>query len=55
MLNGMSEIDETMERRLDEHVDDVDRLRSGDGGALEDLLEACTGAKIASVTVRSLV
>jgi hypothetical protein len=40
---------------LDEHAGDVERLKTGDTTALEDLLEACTGAKVRTVTVRHLV
>jgi hypothetical protein len=49
------DLDLTMDQRLDEHASDVERLRAGDQTALEDLLEACTGAKVSSVTVRTLV
>jgi hypothetical protein len=45
---------ETIARRLDERPADVDRLRAGDDSALEDLLEMCTGARVKSVTVRTL-
>ncbi len=48
------DLDRVMERRLDECADDVARLKSGDPAALSDLLEACTGAKVRSVTVRRL-
>ncbi len=48
-------LDEVMDQRLDEHAGDVERLKTGDTTALEDLLEACTGAKVRTVTVRHLV
>jgi hypothetical protein len=48
-------LDEVMDQRLDEHAGDVERLKTGDTTALEDLLEACTGAKVRAVTVRHLV
>ncbi|MDQ2729520.1 MAG: hypothetical protein M3Y91_17035 [Actinomycetota bacterium] len=55
MLSVVDEdLDQEMERRLDEHADDVARFKAGDPTAFEDLLEACTGAKVRSVTVRRL-
>lgn len=50
----MSDLDAEMGRRLDEHPDLTDRLRAGDASAIEEILEVCTGAKVTSVTVRTL-
>jgi hypothetical protein len=54
----VGETDEEMAARMDqlltEHADVVERLRSGDASALGELLEACTGAKILSESVRVL-
>jgi uncharacterized protein (UPF0335 family) len=56
MLEEMPEkIEDAVEQRLSEHVEDIERLNSGDPSALADLLEACTGAKVQSVDVKTLV
>ena len=46
---------DVIEQRLDEHAQDIERLNRGDPSALSDLLEACTGAKVQSVDVKTLV
>lgn len=50
----MTDLDDEMGRRLDEHPELIERLKAGDASALEDIFEVCTGAKIRSVTVRTL-
>jgi len=46
--------EEAIGQRLDENIEGVERLKSGDPSALSELLEECTGAIVTTVDVKTL-